>query len=106
LSSASFTVVRSDAHTSGAPEQWNATAAFSGIVGGAAAGAGCAGASRAGAGADPAAAAVAGGSGGAATFFEAFAAAVEAAFVADAMLAGGVLFADCDSLVAAAVAAG
>src|SRR5712692_840583 len=46
LSSASFTVLRSDAHTSGAPEQRNSTAAFSGIIGVGAA-AGCAAGSRA-----------------------------------------------------------
>src|SRR6476620_1648203 len=33
LSSASLTLLRSDAQTSGAPEQRNSTAAFSGIVG-------------------------------------------------------------------------
>src|SRR5262245_12271927 len=40
LSSASFTLLRSDAHTSGAPEQRNTTAALSEIVG-AGGGAGC-----------------------------------------------------------------
>src|SRR5206468_9191551 len=46
FSSASFTLLRSDEHTSGAPEQRKSTAAFSGIVDAGAA-AGCAVDSRA-----------------------------------------------------------
>src|SRR2546427_10403514 len=51
VSSASATVLRSDAHTSGAPAQRKATAAFSGIV--------AAGACAGGGGADPRAGAAA-----------------------------------------------
>jgi hypothetical protein len=83
----------------------NATAAFSGIVGGAAAGALWAGVSGADAGADLPGDAV-GGRGDTAAFFDAFTAAIEAALVAVAPVGDRVLFTDCDSLVAAAVAAG